>query len=231
MKFGSKKAAFAFSASPTTGNNIPATHEKKNWMSIGTKMKELAAVISAAAFVLISAASGSQATTLDFNTMSSGSVSRIGDVTFALVGTGATGDPYIQSGQLRNSPTGHYPTNTALAATFDAPVSGVSFDFNPHGFNSRGIGLFQGWTLFDAVNSVIGSGTFSSSSLASYDLTAFSGIARIEWSNGGNNWYQSLEKLTYGNAPSAVPVPASLPLLLAGFCGLGYMARRKRKSA
>ncbi|GIT86772.1 hypothetical protein ROBYS_17880 [Roseobacter sp. OBYS 0001] len=34
-----------------------------------------------------------------------------------------------------------------------------------------------------------------------------------------------------GATISAVPVPAALPLLLAGIGGLGFMARRKRKAA
>jgi hypothetical protein len=39
-----------------------------------------------------------------------------------------------------------------------------------------------------------------------------------------------IDDVTYGDL-SSVPTPASLPLLVAGLVGLGFMARRKRKSA
>lgn len=39
------------------------------------------------------------------------------------------------------------------------------------------------------------------------------------------------QEVVFGGNVSAVPVPASLPLLAVGFGVLGYMARRKRKAA
>lgn len=46
----------------------------------------------------------------------------------------------------------------------------------------------------------------------------------------GNGNFVAFDDVTYGAAPSPVPVPASLPLFAAGLAGLGEIARRRLKS-
>lgn len=169
---------------------------------------------------------------LDFTSMPNGPVSTIGDVTFSLAGVGETGNPFVQNAfgifGLWNSSDGiTYPTNTILRADFSAPVSGVSFDFSPFGFNGH---PDQRWTIYDSSLAVIASGAYTSGSVANYDLTAFSGIQRIEWSNGQNDWLQSVYQLSYTSGTLAsVPEPSSIALCGFGACIAGFRAVRRRR--
>ncbi|WP_299968993.1 VPLPA-CTERM sorting domain-containing protein [uncultured Roseobacter sp.] len=49
-------------------------------------------------------------------------------------------------------------------------------------------------------------------------------------SNGATLGSTSID-IIYGDVPSPVPLPASLPLMLAGLAGVGFVTRRKRRAA
>jgi len=172
--------------------------------------------------------STTNAATIDFTSMADGSVSTIGDVTFSLAGAGVSGDPYITSNYggpyLTNSIDGNYPTNTILRVDFASAVLDLSFDFTPWGINGSPL---QGWSLFDTSLGLIASGSYTDGSDATYDLTAYSGIGRLELHNGTNNWLQGISRLEY-NSGAPVPEPATMLLFGFGLLGLAGVNRRKK---
>ena len=189
-----------------------------------TKTKNIYLVLLA---VLLSPMAAN-ATAIDFTTMANGPITTIGDATFSLAGDGVAGDPYNLTGRgLTNSTTGSYPTNTIMRVDFASLISSLVFDFNPQGLNGY---PGQGWAIFDGGISLIASGSYSSGSSASYDLSAYSGISRIEFYNGipaaDRNWISDLERISYDAI--SVPEPGTLALLGLGLAGMG-MTRRKKK--
>lgn len=175
------------------------------------------------ALSLLCFAHTASATVLDFTTMAEGSVSTIGDATFTLAGPGESGDPFVHhvaGGGLWNSTDGAaYPTNEILRVVFDAPVAGVGFEYNAQGINGD---PDQGWYAYNAASVLIASGSFTGS-LSAYDLSAYTGISRIDWHNGRNDWLSNLNVLTY----TAVPGPASLGLFAFGLVAFSTLRRRR----
>lgn len=163
---------------------------------------------------------------IDFNDYGVGPVTQIDDVTFSLSGVGEQGAPTIANNggnnYLWNSSDGvSYPTNTVLSIDFGGLVSNLNFTFNPFGLNGR---LGQGWRIFGADSSMIANGLFSSGTLASYDLSSFGPIARLELSNGGNNWLQGVRTLSFDRTVAA-PAPGTLALLGLGLAAMGFRRR------
>lgn len=162
---------------------------------------------------------------LDFVSLPAGNVTTIGDATFSLAGVGEAGPPAIVhsfGGGLWNSTdNASYPTNSILRVDFSAPVSNLEWYFNNQGSKATS------WTIYDSASSILATGANLTSGSVYYDLTAYSGVARIEWNNNGNDWLFNLNQLSY-NSSSAVPEPASLAMWGLGAIGMMF-ARRKRQ--
>jgi hypothetical protein len=176
-----------------------------------------------ALMAMLMAPLASNATLIDFTALPDGSVSTIGDVTFSLAGVGEMGDPTVDSafgGGLWNSADGPtYPTNTILRADFDSVVTDLIWTFDNEG------GKETYWTIYDASMTVLATGINNTAfGFQSYDLSAFSGIKRIEWNNGGNNWLFAVGQIEY----TAVPEPGTLALLGIGLLGMGAVRRSKK---
>jgi len=147
-----------------------------------------------------------------------------------LAGGGETGDPtiasYDGSNRLWNSSDGiSYPTNNILRVDFASTVSGVEFDYNPYGINGAAA---QGWSLLDSIGGVIASGPFVSSTLAHYDLSAYSGVSAIEWNNGRNDWLSAVTILSY---TASVPDSGSTVLLMGAALALFATVKRRNRVA
>ena len=163
--------------------------------------------------------------TIDFTSLATGTAvtNQYPGVTFSLLG-GTAGGPPVTGNQfgatgLSNSISGNYPTAYELVATFNSPVSGISFLFNPYGSDIANL-----YVLRDASNNVITSGslTLNGGAQALYDLSSFSGVSSISWGNNNREtWIHSLDSLSF-NTASSVPeidattatVPVALTLLL-----------------
>jgi len=171
-------------------------------------------------------ASASNATVIDFTTMADGNVTTIGDTTWSLAGSGEAGSPYVDSrgnDGIWNSTDGvSYPTNTILRVDFDSVVSGVNFTYNPYGLHGTG----QGWYAYDSSASLIASGSFLSG-YNIYDLSSYSGITRIDWNNGGNDWLSSVSRLEY--TATSVPEPSAIALMGLGLFGFAATRRKLAK--
>jgi hypothetical protein len=162
------------------------------------------------------------ATLIDFDALADGSYGTIGDTQFSLVGEGVTGDPY------KNSFFGHYlynsssqfifPTNTVLRVDFSSAVKNLSFDLNGFGPESS----LMNWRIFDDSYTEIAIGNDISASLAQYDLSAYSGINRIEFFNGGGNTnrFFGLNKISFDVQAASVPEPSTMFIFLLALVGL-----------
>ncbi len=81
---------------------------------------------------------------------------------------------------------------------------------------------------FGALVGRVGTGDFFLVGTAGFDGPATSaGLLRLyHWDHNTNNSGSIQARVTFEVAP--VPLPASLPLLLAGLCGLGFIKRRNK---
>ena len=75
------------------------------------------------------------------------------------------------------------------------------------------------------------SGSTSSNSFTTASPVGFTDVTSLVFTRNVSTHAIDNIVLTYDDDLTPIPVPAALPLLLAGIGGLGLMARRKRKSA
>jgi hypothetical protein len=201
---------------------MDARHPQSNWVGIimtvfGSLRTALAAAASAATLLLGTGAASAATVTIEFGTV----------VAFP-------SSPYIEDGfeiagtfLLLNSP-GNPPAAIALddltpsltlTRTGGGAFSLSSFDYACNSFSAC---AFSVGTTPITANSSAGFTTVSP--------TGFTNITSLMFTRA--NGFPILDNivLTFDDV-TPVPVPAALPLLLAGVGGLGLMARRKRKAA
>jgi hypothetical protein len=109
--------------------------------------------------------------------------------------------------------------------TFDSDVSSMSFDY---GFGNEGD--IATLSIFDRLMALVGTVILNSEAdVANYVLSGIGNFRSILFDNsaaaGAGYAYGNIE---YDSA-AVVPLPATLPLLLAGMAGLGLL-RRKRQA-
>ena len=108
-----------------------------------------------------------------------------------------------------------------LEITFDSGASDISLQLQSFG------GMNVTFNLYDALDNLIETVVATGDNV----FVAFlaSDVFRIEGVQPGDGWAWGLDDLSFTLDASEVPLPAALPLFLAGLAGLGA-ARRKRKT-
>lgn len=180
----------------------------------------------AAAAILLSVTAGTAAAAvLDLTTATNDGTTLTMPDAAITAGTGTT----LQVGDfIANAvcPLGSLGCNGSMTLAFDFDVSNVAFDF---GFGDPGDSATI--TGFDSIGNVVGTLLLSltgGTDVAS--LAAFGTLRSILFDNTAASGFG----YAYGNIsfdPSAVPLPAALPLLLGGLAGLGALGARRRKLA
>lgn len=202
-----------------------------------------ALIRSAAAVVAVIAAAGcgtafAQTYSIDFTSLppNTAVTNQFADVTFSLAGgPDSSGSPTTTAGAqgtswggLTNTNNGGaYPTAEFLVATFDKPVTNLSFAFFDAGYNGG-----NAYTVYGAGDTVLASGDLSAAGGLSYtyDLGSLGGIEKLVVDNGsgGNwNWWQDMQSIQY--TVSAVPEPATWTMLILGLGMIGFAARRRNQ--
>jgi hypothetical protein len=210
---------------------------------------KLSHLAGAAALFGATLAGSAQATTINFSSLSPGTVvsNQFAGVSFAVVGgPGPDGSPVVDlfeggTPALLNSTTDDYPSNAYLAITFAAPASNVSF-----GFANFGTPSFDGggeaappllkaptvrgesnWAAFDESNTLIGSGFL-------WELQNFeqvqvgSNVSFLYITNGtdgSDSWIFGISQLNFNGA---VPEPGSWAMMILGFGAIGSAMRRRQ---
>ncbi|MDL2358613.1 MAG: PEP-CTERM sorting domain-containing protein [Pseudomonadota bacterium] len=170
------------------------------------------------------------ATTIDFTTVPTGTAvtNQYAGVTFSLAGgVDSAGAPTVGRGGLTNTRySGAYPTAEFLIATFAPTVKDVSFTFNNAGYNGA-----NNFALYNASHALIAGGAMSGSGDVFYDLSSYTGISEIQWSNGRatNNWWQKLDSVSFTQEASKVPEPGSLALFGLGLAGFAVLRRQRNR--
>jgi hypothetical protein len=160
-------------------------------------------------------------------------ISSLDGVTFSTFGgPGPAGTPAISSADwgnngLSNSLSGDYPTDQILQFTFDGLASNITFNFDNYGSSSSGRGdsFVQ---AFDSGGNLLETDFIANLQSQSFTLSA-SGISYIQFNNntgGTDSWLFDIGSLHA--TVSAVPEPSTWAMMLLGFCGLGFLAYRRR---
>ena len=136
-----------------------------------------------------------------------------------------TGGAPVLGNFLKNLYSGNQRADE-LTIAFGSAVSGISFDFIPFGE----LGPNTGITAFGA-SGLLFSGTLGGPASTNVNfgytgIQSLTGVTSVVFAQPADSWVWGLDNLRYETA-AAVPVPASLPLLLAGLGGLGLGARRR----
>ena len=190
-------------------------------------MKIRSALALSAFLTIAAAATSANAAVLDFTTATNdGTTLTTPDATIT-AGAGTT----LQIGDfIANAvcPLSSFGCNGSMTLTFDFDVSNVAFDF---GFGDSGDSATV--TGYDSIGNVIGSLLLTlTSGTSSASLAALGVLRSIVFDNtAATGAGYAYGNISYDRA-AVVPLPAALPLLLAGLGGLGALgAHRRRKAA
>lgn len=112
-----------------------------------------------------------------------------------------------------------YLSNSIAGMTFDSPTYSLGFDF-------AGLGSGVGTTSI----SVLMQQVFTNADIADsgfFGVISDMAFSEMRFSTTARGDMFSIDNVTYGGQISAVPVPASLPLLAFGLGALGFWRRRQ----
>lgn len=173
-----------------------------------------------------------QISTTYLNTFDTG-VKNSGPVTFdagSTIDTAAGFAGNVTSSGAFGLASGTFPSN--IEATLSSSYNAVGLVFGnddtccSNGFNAR-LSVFNGATLIGSVIVAANMNDFADQFIGLSSTTAFNRVT-IDYS--GASLYNFIDDFRLGSAATgAVPEPATWALMLAGFGGIGYAMRRRRK--
>ena len=115
-----------------------------------------------------------------------------------------------------------------VTISFDSAVSAISFDFIPFG-GSGSQTTIEAYGAGGLLASLLAGGPSTSSVNFNFTgLEPLTGVTSIVIGQPSDSWVWGLDNLTYDTA-APVPLPASLPLLLAALGGAGLVSRRRKR--
>lgn len=181
-------------------------------------MLDLLKTISAVAFLAV--AGSANAAVIDLTTATNDGTTLVAtDATIlADAGTSLNVGDFVANSVC---PVGSFGCNGAMFLNFDFDVKDVMFDY---GFGNEGD--IAAISLFDGLNNLVGSLILNATSGVNFaDLSGFGTVRSIFFDNSSSTG----AGYAYGNITytAAVPLPATLPLLLAGLGGIAVLRRRK----
>ncbi len=177
---------------------------------------KLGATVTALAF-----AGSAHAAVIDFTTATNDGTTLVATDATVTAAAGTT----LQVGDFAANalcPIGGAGCNGVMTLTFGQDVSNVSFDY---GFGNPGDSASL--SIFDGLGALISNVLLTSTAgVAFADLSYLGTLRSILFDNSASTG----AGYAYGNinyTPAAVPLPASLPLLLAALGGAALIRRRK----
>lgn len=121
-------------------------------------------------------------------------------------------------------PLGGFGCNGSMTLTFDADVNSVMFEY---GFGN--VGDSATLSIFDGLGGLLGTVLLTLDlGVSSANLSGFGTLRSILFDNTASTGAgYAYGNISYLPGAAVVPLPASLPLLLAGLGGLAVLRRRK----
>lgn len=182
--------------------------------------------LTALAMVAILAASGASATTLDFSSVQGNNIDTV-SVPGATINHADSGGTILVGPSAAGQADGFcflelnaFSCEADGELIFDSAVTNLTFDIDgASAGDSVEISAYNGVSL-------LGSQTFTANGVA--DFSAFGAITRLFFDDSSTAAGVGYSTITFDGSAPIVPLPASLPLLLAGF---GVLALRRRSSA
>jgi len=181
---------------------------------------------AAAAAALLIGSLSAHADVLDLTELGNGNLNQSTAVFTGATATSGADSLFVGAGSISNSvcalDTRNFDCANDLHLGFTAPVENLTFDVGGFQFGDD-----VRVSVFDANGQASGNVEILRGGL--FDLSSFGQISSLFFDDRSTARGVSYGNFTY-DAIAPVPLPASLPLLLAGIGAIGF-ARKKRNSA
>jgi hypothetical protein len=174
--------------------------------------------------VALAAAGSAEAAVVDFVSASNDGTTLVAT---DLTATAAAGTVLVVGDFIDNAlcPQGDFGCNGAFTLTFDADAINVAFQY---GWGDAGDSALL--SIFDALGSFMGSVALAlEDDIDVVDLSGFGPLRTIVFDNtAATGAGYAYGEMTYTLVDAVVPLPATLPMLLAGAGALVLAGRRRR---
>lgn len=175
-----------------------------------------------------SAGISGSATLLDFNQLAEG------PAPLSLSGLNVSSNRFTEimlvTNWTGNSGGGNVLATKGMTFTFDTLHNQLAFDFGGNTTNLVTATFYNGQTMLSSFDLTFGGNQYTSTPWVSYSFKDATGFDRVVFSAEKNkDWYYGIDNLAFDTKTTAVPLPATLPLLLAAAGGL-FLAGMRRKT-
>lgn len=138
-------------------------------------------------------------------------------------GTSPAGGNYWSNGLPDNADDWGDERRDTLRVTFEESASNIGFDY----WNSHG-SLQITFNFYDSTNALLGTQSLNSNGWETVSFS-YSGVSYFEMNQPRDDWFFSLDNLTFeSEASDPVPEPATMLLFGTGLMGLVGIRRKKK---